>query len=687
MQTFNFKNTGEKNINDVIHDQLFDLVLYDYKFSVLPKTKFWRFGLRLSKSEEIRFSETNRHGNTEFVDIHLGTGLPENAVWKDSNALHLVHYHIPNLNHTISLCNTYVELSTILFEVSFNAEKKVLLVNYKTEGCGEFQTELKLVDFKYFKIFAWADNIEFDLTCNWEVYSKKQAIEMPSQTTLSKNRFNEFPPVKNKKGVIGVEELAVELADLILKLPNEEGMMLGVFGKWGRGKTYLLDYLWKNLEKNKQPKFEKVNFHTWKYQDTPATWAYLYEVCADAYFSKNSWFRFLKVLKLNACRKGYFPVVSFLILLFSTYFLHHLFLFFLERATLSFFVSLGFGLIFSTLHLYTEFKPKAIELFHDYTSKVSFENYLGVQAEIQKELRFLFRAWIGTKRISKQKVLLLVDDIDRCEESKIMQIIDSLRVMLEDKLIYERVIVIAAIDEEVLKRAIRWKYSASLDSSFVNEKIDKVEYQKIIDKRNAVLEDLVKEYMDKLFVSGIKLGVLSEEEVKEMFSEMCSPYSIKVSLNGFSDATEVNAEAQNAPEKKGDESNENDIDGKLTVSTDEVSTSTEFKIFEKFLLQTKNITPRKMRIMFFRYILARNLLNLKYGKSLNYWNNLDFSEDLPRLLLRFSLPENMNEIESEKLMLSQSQDFSSVSSICFEGLRMKEDYLKLLSVLETVIVY
>lgn len=77
------------------------------------------------------------------------------------------------------------------------------------------------------------------------------------------------------EGVIGVNDIAEELANLINIMPNESGRMIGIFGEWGRGKTFLMKYIWDNLEKKNS--FYKVDFQAWKYQETPAVWAYLYE--------------------------------------------------------------------------------------------------------------------------------------------------------------------------------------------------------------------------------------------------------------------------------------------------------------------------------------------------------------------------------------------------------------------------
>ena len=124
---------------------------------------------------------------------------------------------------------------------------------------------------------------------------------------------------------------------------------------------------------------------------------------------------------------------------------------------LKLFFSGSFSAIIGILVLYFRFRPEAIKLIKKYSKQKTFKQYLGIQAEIQKEFKFLLTTWIKDSR--DKKILLFVDDIDRCHEERIIQIIDSLRVMLDEDEIYQRVIIISALDERVLKRAIEWKYS------------------------------------------------------------------------------------------------------------------------------------------------------------------------------------------------------------------------------------
>src|SRR6185369_1752165 len=104
---------------------------------------------------------------------------------------------------------------------------------------------------------------------------------------------------------------------------------------------------------------------------------------------------------------------------------------------------ISLGSLFAILFLYLRYGKRAISLFQKYYSKISFVQILGTQAEVQKELRDLLKTW--EKFAANEPIILFVDDIDRCPENKIIQIVDALRVMLDDSEISKKVIVVTAL--------------------------------------------------------------------------------------------------------------------------------------------------------------------------------------------------------------------------------------------------
>ncbi len=130
-----------------------------------------------------------------------------------------------------------------------------------------------------------------------------ETIKTLNDRSIKSERGVAIPPdisIKKKsemKSALGVEAVANTLSSIIVKGFDDTGMMIGIFGKWGRGKTHFLEKLWDSI-KEKKINYRHVLFSAWKYQDTKASWAYLYENIFNAYLddvkNERTWIRKLK---------------------------------------------------------------------------------------------------------------------------------------------------------------------------------------------------------------------------------------------------------------------------------------------------------------------------------------------------------------------------------------------------------
>lgn len=558
------------------------------------------------------------------------------------------------INHLVPLTkNNHLLLRTLAAVLGNSREVEVPLHLYDYTGISD---RLK-------------DYLNEDFTVN-KIEEIKVRREVLSETPIV------FRDKKNIDPVLGVEELAEELADIIKIIPGEQGSMIGVFGNWGRGKTFLMDLVWKALKQSKD--FTRIDFHAWKYQDTPATWAYLYELFAEAYFDRGEgrWYRPKWLVKevrkvyLNILRQGFLPIGKFLAVVA------------VGIVTLpvvnSMIVDLGvnFSLIkrLSTLSVFTigawaflkkDYSAKAKDIFLKYSSRHSFKDHLGLQAEIQKEMLKLVKCWIPKKQIGKKKLILFVDDIDRCSEAKVIQIIDALRVLLEDVGIADRVVVFAAVDERFLRLAIKSKYAQLM----AVEKKDPE--QAAID-----LEKVTGEYMDKLFISGIKLGSLSSSDRDDfMLSLTKADRSADIDprkLNEIVSDEQRIIDSRMSPDLKdlliqdalerqqeedyiqdlylegGDDYIEEyhpeyldrseQVDTEKIVRDKGILAEEEVEILRYAAIDFGDVTPRQMRIFYYRYLMAKNLIARRYYslKRTNIWIRTRYSLIVAKLIIHYS---------------------------------------------------
>lgn len=545
-----------------------------------------------------------------------------------------------------------------------------------------------------------------DLKVNSDSKQDQKTSEIPKLENPSILFPENFSLREGKEGVIGVYDLARIMTNLIKKLDlNDKGKMIGIFGNWGRGKTFLFEKIWDELNTKTNPAFIKVEFHAWKYQDTPASWAYLYEAFSSEYFredeSKNKFFnefnRLFKLLELN-----YYRVKQKVLVLVICLIIVYTGLVFWKQVNdtwriLCFFgavpvISIG---IIQALEISKKlFASSAKEIFKKFYTKVSFSSLLGVQAEIQKELKFLLKIWLSKKQKTK-KILLFVDDIDRCSEDKIILIIDALRVLLEDEDISKQVVVLAAIDERVLKRAIKWKYhDLLLKDCDVDE-----------NERKILTRNIANEYMDKLFLSGIRLGTLTAQERMEVLNKNIGDRvdrggdygygkeGVEADNNKKSEANQIldskSFEKVQQPTitktEKQIESNE-EKDNKVVINPLRYDISIlEEKQLSSLMEYSEDFTPRQIRIFYYRYLLARNILASKLGDHRPTMLHL---ETLARLLMHYSIIGDTVALKSKKTVLSKTSSLEAEMEILnYKQIFSTKDLILFHEVLEIVIAY
>ena len=405
----------------------------------------------------------------------------------------------------------------------------------------------------------------------------------------------------NASPVLGVNDMAFDISKIINGMKGNKGAIFGVFGRWGRGKSYLIERI------KKQPlintNFKIVDFSVWKYQDTPASWAYLYEALAKEYYQSNNFLKNIYlIIKLNFCRRSFINVFYLILLISGSLFISYCLSKIPLNAKISFFwyfIS-SFG-IFSSLviiRVYLKFKKPVIKLFKKYTEKKDFINILGLQHEIQKEIEYLLKSWLN----KSECILLVVDDVDRCSEDKVIQTVDALRIMLDDKYISKKIVVLLAIDDGLLKRAVKCKYSKLFNET------DKEE-----------LDKLTREYLDKLFLCGIRLGNLSGKEKEEVLYNIIK----KAKYDEVIENSNNNLKKELNQEKSQNETNHTegkgtDNDKTLSVINNDELEDDEINFLSEALKDIEEITPRQIDIYHFRYILARDILLSRSGSSSSY---------------------------------------------------------------------
>ncbi len=449
-------------------------------------------------------------------------------------------------------------------------------------------------------------------------------------TIKDSNFIHVFKPQENVKNIkdldvepcfsIGdIVDCFIMQLDKIVESKSENIPMIGVFAPWGRGKSYFLNFVFQQLEKRNLKRADKhkfrnksdakrykiIKFNAWKYQDTPAIWAYLYETI----YQHTSWWQ-----KIWLYITKYVISYKILILLFLILLSCGLGMLFNTKpqivADISNLVTIGgIGSIVSvicSLILTLRDNPiSALKIIQKYTKRKSYNECLGIQNAIELDLEDL----LGVLKCGKDKVLLCVDDIDRCSIGKMVNIVDSLRTVLENEKIRERLIVICSIDIDKLMVGYKAVYYRDYDTD---------------------LNTHIREQIDKVFIFGMGLAKLGTSQLKEYLQKM-------ISFGDSDKIEEISETLFNIDRQVGALYVTKPDDSPITLSDREL-----YAIISNFLTKNiaKNITPRKLRIMYYQLLFANNLAS-KHGVVL--------TEKLIEDLLLKSLTGNGNDQSNQAL--------------------------------------
>ncbi len=411
----------------------------------------------------------------------------------------------------------------------------------------------------------------------------------PSKKYDAKEKYHDIKD-SSIEPCFNIEKLAegfVRQIDTVCNPDSNNVCMIGIFAPWGRGKSYFFKNIKEKIEERNKKNdsntihYDIVEFNAWKYQDTPAIWAYLFEV----FYKHAKWYK--KVCFL--INRHYRQIILGSLFLLIAVFCININDFLLKISAI---IATPIVSTIGLLVVYCfKYSKSAVTLIRRFSKGIPFNNVMGIQAEIEKELASLLRKWVPKKRISDQKVILYIDDIDRCPETRIVTIIDSLRTVLENDDIKKRLIIICSVEIERLKMAIIHKYKPLINDEKNHKKVTVSEQ----------LETIVTEQLDKIFLTGIALpplGLNHQIEFLEKLAKEEGSYETeekKIESNGQETTTSKEKEVQEV----------------RVLTNSEIVNHISRYMQERYTKGTESIlTPRRIRIIYYRIWLANNIMSI-----------------------------------------------------------------------------
>ena len=342
----------------------------------------------------------------------------------------------------------------------------------------------------------------------------EEAAVIPAMFAYSAN--SAFADIATDRDALGFEMHAQALAEIIVKPETVPPLVIGIYGPWGSGKStfmalvkkYLEDWdarqhpppppglrgLWQRLfppPPNKaNPHVVCVEFNAWAYTDAEKLWTGLVEKISPYLDRQLAWWqkpffwlgrsawRFIGSLVL-----GLFPIVGGIA---ATYILSVW-----EQARqweVAGQIATWLASFAASIRLFSRQEPltrSVASLMKQYDASETQGVMNDIQAEIQQTVKSYFqlskeeppaeeegtpRPDAEKMRQRKLKVVVLIDELDRCPLEKIVDILEAIKIFLAEEIF----IVLMAVDTRVIAEAIRLHYQDVRNPSLAREYLEKI---------------------------------------------------------------------------------------------------------------------------------------------------------------------------------------------------------------------
>lgn len=128
--------------------------------------------------------------------------------------------------------------------------------------------------------------------------------------------------------------------------------------------------------------------------------------------------------------------------------------------------------------------------------------------------------WLPITKASSRpdRVLLIVDDLDRCQPEEMLSVIEGLKLLLDIPEVAERLQISMLVDEDVLGHAISRRYHAK-----INERVEAMSADLPSSdpaRRLLVERNIIAEQTEKLFACSLRIGALKAAQLGSLIAKL-----------------------------------------------------------------------------------------------------------------------------------------------------------------------
>lgn len=303
--------------------------------------------------------------------------------------------------------------------------------------------------------------------------------------------------------------IAEALKDIIVSCPLP--FTIGLFGKWGTGKSTISNFL-ENKLKTQENKIAVVNFDVWKYEDDSLRRYFLINLVnklkEQKYLSdnydldervENSTSRsFEGALKISWVKIARFWYVF--VIIFAAFTLGGIATYLIYPTFLQIYLGSFFNLGLTTLAILFLFQLGS-EIFTTETKTLSQERLKDAH-EFEKEFGKII------ENTSTEKILIIIDNLDRCTHPKAVEVLSTIKTFLEPK--GKKCIFLVQCDEEAIKK--------HLESVYVKNENG--------ESNKSVFDS--DEFLRKFFNTSIKIPPFIDADLEEYTKELLHETEVEV---------------------------------------------------------------------------------------------------------------------------------------------------------------
>lgn len=346
--------------------------------------------------------------------------------------------------------------------------------------------------------------------------------EKKNNSMAEQNIFiSDAPIISEEEDVLGRVKFAHSLSKNILLHEDKKTIVIGLYGKWGSGKSsiinILLNYIRQTKEFSEDAKPLIIEFNPWNFSEQDNLTSIFFNEIANnlSYFdrSKNA-----KKISDKLKLYGYFLTSANLI----SNALRYVIPFFLFLAGLlilgaSYFSILSVAariasIIFILLSLILAFSKKLVSSISDY-----FLQYSKLNEKTLKQLKDELNNLILER---KKKLLIVIDDIDRLNTKEIKQIFQLIKLNAD----FNNTIYLLAFDRDIVEKSLEEQEGVSGKEYLekivqVSFDVPLVQTQKLYSYLFSRLDSIVKVVPEKIWDAS-RWGNLFHAGFKDMFSSL-----------------------------------------------------------------------------------------------------------------------------------------------------------------------